>query len=283
MPYPNVHSARVRNPEDFIPESFRNKKIAEGLSVIVGKLKGGDGAMVAQSYRFDKNVFTTEQAKKWLDEHDIKVISFEEATERNDFVRAIFATDSIVTREEGTNRSIGGYAARFNSRSVKFGDFFEMVSPGAFSKSISEGNVVAIWNHNPDIVLGRQRSGTLQLVEDGKGLMFDLSLPDTQWGRDAYTSIQRRDVDGMSFGFRIRKSSWSNENGAKVRSLVDVDLKEISPTAFPAYQATSVDVRSMVDDYYGDVFSKLQEERDDETDDMCYYRLYAYRQKLTLT
>jgi len=80
MPYPNQHSARVREPGDFSPNSFRTKDLAPGVSVILGKLKGGDGAMTAQAYRFDRGKFTAAEARKWLSDHGVKHRSFEAAT-----------------------------------------------------------------------------------------------------------------------------------------------------------------------------------------------------------
>jgi len=79
-PYPNEHSARVRDPGDFIDESFRRKKIDTGVSLIMGKLKGGDGAMVAQAYRFSVDNFTVAEAKAWCKKHDVKYILFEPAS-----------------------------------------------------------------------------------------------------------------------------------------------------------------------------------------------------------
>lgn len=78
MPYPHEHAARIRNPDDFEPNSFRSKTIAKGIRIILGRLKG-QKTLTAQAYRFDASQFTAEEAKKWLKEHDIKYISFESA------------------------------------------------------------------------------------------------------------------------------------------------------------------------------------------------------------
>ena len=79
MPLPNEHAARLRDPGDFQPDSFRRKEIAPGISIIMGRLKGQQ-TMTAQSYRFSKDKFTAAQAKAWLKDHDVKNISFEEAS-----------------------------------------------------------------------------------------------------------------------------------------------------------------------------------------------------------
>ncbi len=81
-PYPNEHVARVRDPEDFEDDSFRRKKVTTGVGLILGKLKDGDGSMVAQAYRFSADEFTADEAKKWLKDNDVKYISFEPAAEK---------------------------------------------------------------------------------------------------------------------------------------------------------------------------------------------------------
>jgi len=79
VPYPNEHSGRVRSPDSFRPDSFRRKNVAPGVDIIMGKLKGED-AMTVQAYRFDRSKFTPAEARKWLKEHDITIISFEPAS-----------------------------------------------------------------------------------------------------------------------------------------------------------------------------------------------------------
>ena len=79
-PYPGFHAARVREPGDFEEGTFRTKEIDTGITIIVGKLKGQD-TMTTQTYRFDKNKFSVSEAKAWLKDHDVKIISFEPASE----------------------------------------------------------------------------------------------------------------------------------------------------------------------------------------------------------
>ena len=77
-PFPNEHAARVKDPSEFEEGSFRRKNIANGVDIIIGKLKGSDKTEV-QTYRFDKKVFTAEQAKEWLKEHKAGNKMFEPA------------------------------------------------------------------------------------------------------------------------------------------------------------------------------------------------------------
>ena len=78
MPYANEHAARIKQPSLFQKNSFRRIKIKTGIDAIIGKLKG-QTSTTTQAYRFNKNNYTAAQAKKWLKDHNIKYISFEEA------------------------------------------------------------------------------------------------------------------------------------------------------------------------------------------------------------
>jgi hypothetical protein len=80
MPYKSEHTARVKSPDLFVADSFRRKKISDGVIIIIGKLKTDPaGSTVTQTYRFDKKKFSAEQVRKWLKDHNINAISFEAA------------------------------------------------------------------------------------------------------------------------------------------------------------------------------------------------------------
>lgn len=151
-------------------------------------------------------------------------------------------------RTEDGERRIGGYAAVFNKEARISERLIEKIAPGAFRSSLG-GDIRALWSHNTDHVLGRTTNGSLKLSEDERGLAFDLALPDTTQGRDAYTLIKQGYVTGVSFGFRVKKDSWTRGDGSTphLRTLEEVELIEVSPTAFPAYTDTSVSSRSAED------------------------------------
>lgn len=156
--------------------------------------------------------------------------------------------EELEYREDEDRPLVAGYVVRFDKLSEELFGFREKVAPGAFTKSLSEMRVLSFWNHNSDIVLGNTENDTLKLSEDDKGLRFELLLPDTQAGKDARSLIKRGDVKGMSFGFRTLKDEWDESNPARViRTLREVRLYEVSPTAMPAYPQSSVAARSMED------------------------------------
>ena len=159
--------------------------------------------------------------------------------------RSFTATELRAIEDEKGLRHIVGYAAVFNSLSENLGGFREKIEPGAFRDSITADDVRALWNHDSNYILGRNKSGTLALSEDERGLKIDVSPPDTQWARDLMVSIDRGDVDKMSFGFRTLDDDWNAVNHEEVRTLKKVQLFDVSPVVFPAYPDTEVGLRSL--------------------------------------
>lgn len=161
--------------------------------------------------------------------------------------RRTFAVDSLLIekREESQTEKIIGHAAVFDT--IGDGGWFrEKIAPGAFATSIGRDDVRALFNHNPDYVLGRNKAGTLLMREDEKGLLVEIDPPDTQFARDLKISISRGDITQMSFGFEIldeeRKKGEGNEPDLFV--LREVKLWDVSPVTFPFYQQTDVSVHS---------------------------------------
>jgi HK97 family phage prohead protease len=150
-----------------------------------------------------------------------------------------------VAAEEGKKPKIRGHAAVFDKKSEDLGGFREIVKPGAFTRTIAQGaDVRALWNHDPNYVLGRTKSGTLRLEEDKRGLAVEIDPPDAQWAGDLLRSIDRGDVDQMSFAFRAVKQTWDDSDPKNIiRSLDEVQLFDVSPVTYPAYPQTSVSVR----------------------------------------
>ena len=153
------------------------------------------------------------------------------------------------------DRSISGYAARYNSLSGDLGGFRECIAPGAFRDIVKSGaDVVALFNHDPNMVLGRVSAGTLKLTDDANGLHFACSLPDNQTGRDLHTSVKRGDVAGCSFSFVLGDDDqdWNQVTDPDDRSQTYVrrtikafrKIVDVGPVVFPAYDSTSVSARS---------------------------------------
>lgn len=164
--------------------------------------------------------------------------------QKNDTELRTFGLELRVDQTEDKKPIIRGYAAVFNKLSEDLGGFKEMVAPGAFKNTITKDDIRALFNHDPNYVLGRTINGTLRLVEDDKGLAIEIDPPDTQWARDLMTSIGRKDITQMSFGFLTLKDEWNNTDIKNViRKLMEARLFDVSMVTFPAYPQTSVKVR----------------------------------------
>lgn len=163
--------------------------------------------------------------------------------------RRFVATEVRVVDVDGVSH-IRGYGAVFNELSEDLGGFRERIDPGAFAKTLQEADVRSLWNHDANYVLGRNRSGTLTIREDDRGLYYDVIPPETQWARDLMVSLERGDVDRSSFGFRTIRDTWTqDEQGSVVRTLKEVELFDLGPVTFPAYPQTSAEARSMVESF----------------------------------
>jgi HK97 family phage prohead protease len=158
----------------------------------------------------------------------------------------------VQPKDENGQSVIEGHAAIFDSLSQDLGFMFpfkERINKGAFKTSLEKDDIRALWNHDANYVLGRNKAGTLELTETNKGLRVRIHPPDTQWARDLTESIRRGDVTQMSFGFVVEKETWSVEGKEDIRTLEQVKLYDVSPVTFPAYLDTDVGVRSAMERY----------------------------------
>lgn len=180
--------------------------------------------------------------------------------------RAFPVIELRVSRSEGEPPKIKGHAAVFDKLSEDLGGFREKIAPGAFARTIGKADVRALFNHDANYILGRNKAGTLILAEDQKGLAIDITPPDTSVARDLMVSIDRGDIDQMSFAFRVhgkKGEQWQVDgqdvpmeklwdkmyDGKKhdiVRTLLDVDLFDVSPVTYPAYPQTDVKIRDYI-------------------------------------
>lgn len=153
----------------------------------------------------------------------------------------------IVCRSElrSSGRKLGGYAAVFEQTTDLGRAGLERIARGAFDPALSspETDVRALWNHDPQYLLGRQSAGTLRLSADSTGLEYEVDLPDTGYARDLRALAERGDLDGASFGFV--PGQVENRGGVMVHVAV-ARLVDVSPVTFPAYAGASTEARHLV-------------------------------------
>ena len=157
--------------------------------------------------------------------------------------------DELIVEDRGNGQAaIIGYAAVYNRLSLDLGGFREEILPGAFDKILNrqrgKADVVALFNHDSNIVLGRTSSGTLELSSDEKGLRYVVTPPASR--SDIMELIARRDVSGSSFAFTVGKAGESfrtAEDGKAIRQIREVSgLYDVGPVVTPAYPASSASV-----------------------------------------
>lgn len=159
--------------------------------------------------------------------------------------------------EEG-HATLTGYAAVFEQEAVIGGSewgFREVIARGAFDDALGRDDVRALFNHNPDILLGRTKSGTLRLSVDQKGLRYDIDLnPDDPDAMKLRSQIIRGDVGESSFAFSIEDREQDEEwekpkrNEMPLRRVKRAKLWDVSPVVYPAYATTSVSARSKAEE-----------------------------------
>lgn len=152
-------------------------------------------------------------------------------------------------QEDSQPTRIVGYGSVFDSRSEVLWGFREIIKPGAFDDVLKD-DVRALFNHDPNFILGRSSAGTLALSVDDRGLQYDIVAPETQTIRDLVISpMQRGDISQSSFGFRVAHDGdewYQDDEGIVIREISRFSrLFDVSPVTYPAYQEANSAVRSM--------------------------------------
>ena len=143
---------------------------------------------------------------------------------------------------------IVGHASVFDSWSETLGGIFpfkEIVRKGTFTETIKLDDIRALFNHDPNYVLGRNVAGTLELEEDDIGLRVVITPPDTSWANDLIKNLRRGDISQMSIGFIVLEDTWGTQDGIDIREIKKVQLFDVSIVTYPAYTQTDVGVRAM--------------------------------------
>jgi HK97 family phage prohead protease len=153
-------------------------------------------------------------------------------------------------KADGDGFTLEGYAAVFN-RPTRIdsweGTFDETIAPGAFAKTIRERTPVIQFDHGHDIATGSVPIASVDSIsEDKRGLFVSARMFDNPRVEPIRQAIAGGAIDGMSFRFRVVKEEWDESDDIPLRTIREVELFELGPVVFPAYDATSVGVRSLL-------------------------------------
>lgn len=152
-------------------------------------------------------------------------------------------------QRDGAPSKIAGYASVFydgtdGTQYQLYDDMVERIMPGAFDRAIREDDVRALFNHDPNCLLGRSVSKTLSLSVDKKGLRYEIDPPATTVGKDVAESIRRGDLSGSSFAFVPTDVVWREVDKLLIREINAVQLWDVGPVTYPAYDASTAGMRA---------------------------------------
>jgi len=174
--------------------------------------------------------------------------------------RLAFADAHVELRAEAGRERFVGLASPFGVRTAignpRTWGFFEEIAPGAYTKTLQEGDQRMLIDHDSYYVVSRVSAGTLKLFQSKRGLEVESELDDNlSYVRDLKANIRNGNITGMSIGFYVVKEAWStievedtDENGktrmfvADLRTILESKLVEVSAVTFPAYEDTSAEL-----------------------------------------
>ena len=262
MPY------TAKDAPDYIAADKKEQWAAIWNSVYNAAIKGGKSEKEAESSAFAQATGVVNKKS------EASSLDTERGTAVKQEVR--FLEGELRTESQGDEMALVGYAAMFGVESKDLGGFRETIMPGAFKRSIDAGDdVKALFNHNPNVVLGRTKNSTLTLKEDERGLMFRVQLdPNQQAHRDLHAAIARKDISECSFAFTVPDGGqeWTTKRGTDdwmaARTLKDVNLMDVSAVTYPAYEGTGVMARGeevIPAEIRSAIAAKQAEKRDDDS------------------
>ena len=135
---------------------------------------------------------------------------------------------------------------------TNLGWFDEIIERGALDKTDLK-DVRFLVNHDTSkIPLARSRNNnknsTMQLSVDDNGMAIrvKLDIENNAEAKSLYSAVQRGDISGMSFMFRIDDEEWEDlESDHPTRHIRAIStVIEVSAVTFPAYEDTEINARS---------------------------------------
>ena len=142
-------------------------------------------------------------------------------------------------------RVISGYPIVYNSDSEDMG-FIERIAPGAAKNALKRSDIRGLKNHDISLIFGRQ-GVNLEFKEDKDGLYYEATEIDTRTFKEVAEEVRLGLLTGQSFGFTILSDEWKGLDTDKpTRTITEIgQIFDVGPVTYPAYQDTSVALRSL--------------------------------------
>ena len=202
-----------------------------------------------------------------IDENNIKI--WDKKFNNIAMEKRVYNIENRVEKRDDGKEVVVGHASIYDSRSENLGGFYEYIAKGAFTEElIKKSDVRALINHDPNLILARNTSGTLKLEADEKGLRYEFAIPDTSYGRDLAINLKNGNINQSSFAFIVAENGdeWTtDDNGNDIRTINTIErLYDISSVTYPAYAAAESDlvVAQRGLSMYKEKKEKIREEND---------------------
>jgi HK97 family phage prohead protease len=172
-------------------------------------------------------------------------------SKQHDYIKNIdggerrFYESPIELRKEGEDEFFEGVAVRFGSI-TDLGYISEEVERGAFSEVLND-DVRGLFNHDADVVLGRNKSGTMTLTVNDKEVRYKIKYnPADPDHVRVMEKVKRGDVSQSSYAFSIKDEKWETRNGKDHRVIQKLKRwYDVAPVTYPASTDTEVAARSL--------------------------------------
>jgi len=220
MPYPNFHSARIREPGSFVSDSMRTISITSGITAIIGRLKSDpSGGTKVQTYRFDKTKYSTDEAKKWLDDHNIKYISFEAASNKDE--ESIDVDEPILEfiRKDRKKHIVSGIVLSPNEADLdsEFVDEDGIEEANiSYMTKLSSGSAGSTISHSKPVGLGSEVALIENYIAPVDIKFNDATIKKGTWiqsykifDTEIWDMIENNEIVGFSIGALLRKEDIS--------------------------------------------------------------------------
>lgn len=197
--------------------------------------------------------------------------------------KRIITINTEVRAKEGEKPEIVGRGAVVGT-ATDLGWIEEEIAPDAFREA-DLSDVVVAFNHDLNIILGRNTAGTAEISVDESGNLnyrahdIDLENPNV---KAAVRYIERGEVSKSSFMFEIKSYGWEDSEvyGKLMKRVITKVGKvyEAGPVTFPAYDDTSADARNKVlearSKWIEGNDTPTEHQIDDETEKRAYWQNY---------
>jgi HK97 family phage prohead protease len=169
-------------------------------------------------------------------------------------IRALRSIEQrAVTEDEKAKGFIGALRGKipYNSDSHRLSkrgrskQFIERIAPGAFDRSMADGEIMVMAGHTDDPLMGLARNGrNLTIKSDENAMTWEALLPDTRAGKDLLHLVEMGIINGTSFEFDVDGpdgETWdmrdARTDGRVIKRAV---LRALNPVTWPAYADSSL-------------------------------------------